>query len=234
MAIYLNQTLKNIAVRLSGGPDSSIIYYAVCDFYKDDPLAQIFPYTISTPLRPHSGPRARRVVDMVARATGVNPTKHYISWYEDHNEHNTREKNSLEYTRSQDMLCDEIIRSHSINIHYSGLSINCPIEDLGETIDLHGLDEKECRYSLTTRDESRDVPTEQVISNRGNTIMCLPFARDHKLAVRAEFDRYGVIDDLFPITWSCEHNSQKDQQDPLHCGKCYFCIERIYAFGRLE
>lgn len=234
MSIYLNSDLKNVAVRLSGGPDSSIIYHAVCDFYKDDQQARIFPYTISTPLRPHSGTKAKAVVDMVQKLTGVQPAKHYIAWHEDHNEHNSRERNSLEYTLAQDLLCDQIIRSHSIDIHYSGLSINCPVQDLESAIALHGLDETECRYSLTTRDTSRDLPTEPVITKAKGMIMCLPFARDHKLAVRAEFDRYAVRQNLFPLTWSCEHNSQKDQQDPSHCGKCYFCIERVYAFGGLE
>lgn len=232
--IYLNRDLKNIAVRLSGGPDSSIIYYAVCDFYKNDPDAKIFPYTISTPLRPHSGRKAKEVIEVVSQLTGAQPTEHYVRWHDAHNEKNSRESNSYEYTKAQDDLCDEIIRKHSIEIHYSGLSINCPLDRLEEAITVHGLDPRECGHSLTTRDVSRDIPSEQVITKSRTTIMCLPFAREHKLAVRRQFDFYSVTESLFPHTWSCEHNSQKDQEDPAHCGKCYFCIERAYAFGRLE
>lgn len=233
MKIHLDRSLKNIAVRLSGGPDSSIIYHAVCDFYKDDPDARIYPYTLSTPLRPHSGPKASKVVDIVGELTGVIPATHYIRWHAEHNQNNDRSTNSVEYTKGQDDLGNLILSKHRIDIHYSGLSMNCSTDDLIKTIGLYGLNEKECMYSILTRDDSRDVATEDVLIETNGRFMCLPFAHTDKLSVRETFDEYGVTDSLFPHTWSCEHNSQKDIDDPVHCGKCYFCLERIYAFGRL-
>jgi 7-cyano-7-deazaguanine synthase in queuosine biosynthesis len=35
--------------------------------------------------------------------------------------------------------------------------------------------------------------------------------------------------ELFPITRSCEN----DDHIESHCGKCWWCQERIWAFGRL-
>lgn len=230
--IHLDPGLKKIAVRLSGGPDSSIIYHAVCDFYKDTPGASVYPYTVSTPLRPHSGKKAAKVVDVVRDLTGVSPTKHYISWHDEHNPKNSSAVNSLEYTKAQDDLCKEVISSNRIEIHYSGLSINCPIDELENAIRMYNLP-FESYASLATRDQTRDVPTESTMLMSGNVAMCLPFAAYDKRQVRKEFDRYGVVDTLFPHTWSCEHNEQRNIEDPVHCGKCYFCIERVYAFGRL-
>lgn len=231
MSIHLDPNKKNIAVRLSGGPDSSIIYYAVCDFYKDKPGVSIYPYTMSTPLRPHSGRKAEKVVEVVTELTGVPPTKHYVVWNEKHNTGNSREVNSFEYTKGQDDLFDEIIKAHPIDIHYTGLSTNCPIDELEEAIHAYNLPDESYR-TLRSRDDSRDVPTEEPLSEINGLVMCMPFARYDKRQVRKEFDRYGVVDTLFPHTWSCEHNSQLHLLDPVHCGKCYFCIERIYAFGK--
>lgn len=233
MKIHLDKGLKNIAVRLSGGPDSSIIYHAVCDFYRDDPDARIYPYTVSTPLRPHSGPKAKKVVEVVTALTGVAPALHYVRWHDAHNQQNDRETNSIEYTKGQDLLMREIFSTHGIDIHYSGLSMNCPVGDLERTVIENGLDAKACEFSIRTRDDSRDVPTEKPLERLNGKIMCLPFAERDKRAVSETFAEYGVLDSLFPHTWSCEHNSQKDIEEPEHCGKCYFCIERIYAFGRL-
>lgn len=232
MSIYLDPKKKNIAVRLSGGPDSSIIYYAVCDFYKDMQGVSIYPYTVSTPLRPHSGRKAQEVVDVVAKLTGVLPTKHYVVFHEQHRLGNRPEINSIEYTKGQDDLFAAIIKAHPIDMHYTGLSTNCPFDELEAAIKTYNLPD-ESYQTLRSRDETRDVPTELALSDLGTFVMCMPFARHDKREVKKEFDRYGVVDTLFPYTWSCEHNSQLHLVDPVHCGKCYFCIERIYAFGRL-
>lgn len=232
MSIRLDPRLKNIAVRLSGGPDSSIIYYAVCDFYKQMPGISIYPYTISTPLRPHSGKKAKKVVEIVANLTGVSPIEHYVSWHDAHNPRNSSDLNSIEYTKAQDDLCKHIISSRQIDIHYSGLSINCPVAELEASIRQHNLP-PESYASLDTRDRTRDVPSELELSIDGKVTMCLPFASHDKRQVKKQFDHYGVVDVLFPHTWSCEHNGQMHVEEPEHCGKCYFCIERIYAFGRL-
>ena len=41
--IPLNAAHRNAAIRLSGGPDSAIIYYVLCDFYKNDTIKKLHP-----------------------------------------------------------------------------------------------------------------------------------------------------------------------------------------------
>ena len=48
---------------------------------------------------------------------------------------------------------------------------------------------------------------------------------------------HGIVDELFPLTRSCE-SEEKGQQmldggPEEHCGKCWWCLERQWAFGRL-
>jgi 7-cyano-7-deazaguanine synthase in queuosine biosynthesis len=56
-----------------------------------------------------------------------------------------------------------------------------------------------------------------------------------------------LLDTLLPLTYSCEAvygNTQFDKvkldtlispgiHEEEHCGRCWFCLERAYAFGRL-
>ena len=48
---------------------------------------------------------------------------------------------------------------------------------------------------------------------------------------------FDILDALFPLTRSCEwHNSNTfDAANPGdgHCGQCWWCKEREWAFGRL-
>ena len=44
------------------------------------------------------------------------------------------------------------------------------------------------------------------------------------------YEEEGILDDLFPLTRSCENDDTLD----YHCGFCWWCDERKWAFnGRL-
>ena len=51
-----------------------------------------------------------------------------------------------------------------------------------------------------------------------------------KKGVAELYDYFGLMDTLFPLTRSCE-----DWTDDFsaHCGKCWFCLERLWGFGKL-
>jgi len=44
-----------------------------------------------------------------------------------------------------------------------------------------------------------------------------------------------LLETLFPVTRSCEWNEHVVGEDPgmEHCGNCWWCHERKWAFGRL-
>ena len=226
--IPLDRQHRNIAVRLSGGPDSAIIYHAVCDFYKDDTSANIYPYTMASPLRPHAIRKAQDVIRRMA-------TQHYTLFHDSHNVKNTWDINSYEYTKGQEDLEAVVFNELDIDARYAGMSINCPASDMLQLITSMSddIDKISCIKSLETRDESRDVATAPVISNIGDTTLYLPFADSDKRVVYSVYNDYNVLDDLYPYTWSCENDMQAQHTDPEHCGTCYFCLERLYAFGKL-
>ena len=63
-----------------------------------------------------------------------------------------------------------------------------------------------------------------------NTRIYTPLANIDKVKVRKIYDELIITDSIFPITRSCESLSLKKG----HCGDCWWCEERMWAFGRLE
>lgn len=230
--IPLNSNHRNIAIRLSGGPDSAIIYYALCNFYKDDSTANIYPMTVATPLRPHSIRKSKDVINIVARLTGRMPTHHYTVFHDAHNSDNTQANNSREYSKSQEDLESYVFKTANIDARYAGLSVNCPADDMLAMV--NQLDNKSaCQLSLEYRDTSRDVPVADTVTGLYDITMYLPFAKHDKRVIFELYSHYNLLDTLYPYTWSCENDMQAQSDNPVHCGTCYFCLERIFAFGKL-
>lgn len=232
--IPLDRKHRNVAIRLSGGPDSAIIYYVICDFYKNDPTANIFPMSTSTQLRPHSIDKAKDVIEIVYRLTGRAPTQHYTAFSNTHNINNSQDINSIEYTKVQEELETLVFKTCNIDARYAGQSINCPADEMSNMVELNNdIQKSAARISLTARDTTRDVPTLDPISNLDSLMLYLPFAKHDKRTVYQLYKYYNVLDTLYPYTWSCEDDMQIYDNNPTHCGTCYFCLERIYAFGKL-
>jgi hypothetical protein len=63
-----------------------------------------------------------------------------------------------------------------------------------------------------------------------NNYIYAPFFNIDKKKIRQIYDELGVIDTLFPLTRSCEDKEQTEG----HCGKCWWCCERFWAFGRYQ
>jgi len=50
-----------------------------------------------------------------------------------------------------------------------------------------------------------------------------------KKGVHEHYVRLGVLEELFPLTRSCEIHTTDFSE---HCGECWFCKERLWGFGR--
>jgi 7-cyano-7-deazaguanine synthase in queuosine biosynthesis len=57
-----------------------------------------------------------------------------------------------------------------------------------------------------------------------------PFINLDKQYIKYLYEHFNVLDDLFPLTRSCESLTEFSK----HCGSCWWCNERKWAFGRLE
>ena len=57
-----------------------------------------------------------------------------------------------------------------------------------------------------------------------------PLINIDKKGVREHYVTQGVLEELFPLTRSCETHTTDFSE---HCGECWFCRERQWGFGRL-
>ena len=99
----------NICVKLSGGADSSIIYYALCYDYKDDPNVQIIPVTISTDEKWWYPEGARNVIKVVGELTGKYPPEHIVIENIQHTPSN--------YSKAQNTAQDQAIKKYNIDVN---------------------------------------------------------------------------------------------------------------------
>lgn len=226
---YYNKNFKNIAVKFSGGADSTIVYYACCLAYPD---ANIYPITLQTDQKPFYGPVTRRIINKVYEKTGKNPIEHIIVFGK-HNDYVGRLNAAVEKT----------IKKKNIDIVYSGMTINPPIEDVAASIiknhERYNIDPKRALWHLRNRDKSRDQLTRtsstvDLYTDSASVLQNTPFTAVDKKDVYYAYKNLNVLDWLFPLTNSCaSHTDQNftDLNNFNHCNHCFPCLERLLAFG---
>jgi len=209
----------NIVVKLSGGADSSLIYYVLCKEYANNKDVNLIVVTLNTDKKPYYIPFAQKIIKRVYDLTGKVPIDHMtISIKHDPDD----------YVSYQDELVDQAIKKYNPALMYSGLTMNPPAEEMKQFfIDNYkkiNIDLLEVLKSIDSRDKVRDYT-----QYRSNNFNILPFGQSNKKAVAAAYRQHDAMERLYPYTRSCEAFSDKEE----HCGNCFFCAERWWGFGRL-
>ena len=211
---------NNIGIKLSGGADSSILCYMLYK-YAVEHEKKLIPMTVVHGLKPTNLIYARKVYWWMVKHFGVNV------W---HQEHFTAHSHGPDYTTVSENLEDRLFANGTVDIMYSGITANPPREvwlkfegvgDGGTDTDLSvpgGLPD--------SRDRT-DKPKQTVYGNK-----VFPFKNIDKKGVAELYDHFNVTDTLFPITRTCEDYST-DPDEVQHCGKCVWCQERLWGFGKL-
>ena len=80
----------------------------------------------------------------------------------------------------------------------------------------------------STEDWERNPNQNRDLYHRNNSIYT-PFHRIDKKSISEMYAELGLLSSLFPLTRSCENN----QITEGHCGECWWCEERKWAFNKL-
>ncbi len=238
---------KQVIIKMSGGADSTILAYCLALYKKEErPDLKLYVVTLnSVSPRNYHVKNAKRVMDKITELTGVEFERHYTKdlvepGFDDTTLSTEEWRKASPYTRTSAEMVKELKKEIQIDndpknrpLHYSGITKNPPTslsmfyEDWYASNGIKGNWITE-RDANTIRDEG---------SEENYEYWRQPFTNIDKRAVYQLYAINNVVDDLFPLTRSCESDAKGQQildgGPEEHCGKCWWCLERQWAFGRL-
>jgi len=238
--LFIPNDTIGIVIKLSGGADSSILYYALCKHITENDLnIPIYAVSMDTNRKPWYSHYAKKVIEFTKNNLSIEPVEHRTTFLDGN-------WTTKKYDWTQHCLMMGPINEGLANVAYSGLTQNPTQFELMQTIDHPAFNKDGIRYArdiVLSTDKSRNNHSrEPVVKLNPGYTMIRPFVQQTKRAVANWYQAYNLTDTLFPLTYSCEE-TDTDLKTPLsvvnsfhehtHCGCCWFCMERIYAFGRL-
>lgn len=219
---------QNVLVNVSGGADSAILLYMVAKYIKDNNRDDIrlCVITCSNDKKGQwNGRRAMDVVEYVRNKLDANIFMHYVY---------SRDIQDVTYFHEvEGFLRDK----GALDFILSGITSN-PHDKNVEVTDCNGNIINLYETGLPERNYDPSNP-QQTISERFSN----PYANVDKKMIAHLYKHFGV-EDLFSLTRSCETipdpeklmtpSGIADQSKTAeHCGDCWWCLERKWAFGKL-
>lgn len=208
--ISIPLTIKNVGIKLSGGADSAIVCYMLAKHVVEErPDVSVYAITCNAQGKEYQVQFARRVMIKVSELTGLKFAGHFTNL--------ARTDTSENYTADQDALIDSIYEKNIIDMHFAGITAN-PTKD--EAPELY------VDPDAMPSDDRSKLPTKRPYQYGPS--FC-PLINIDKRGVAELYNTLGVINSLFPVTRSCEAYTTNFSK---HCGRCWFCKERYWGFGR--
>ena len=224
-----NEIVKNskkISVSLSGGADSAILFYHACDVLPD---RTFIPWSGYDTRRPDSIFYAMEVYEFVKNSyPNVNILPHHTFKYTtttctagDGTKNWNWKKDSKSVAHHEAEY--ELWEKHKFDLTLNGMTSNPPedaIKKFKMDIDTgHGIIEPR---------RHRDRPNWGL---GGFRPVYAPFTNEDKSYVKMMYEKYGVLDTLYPLTASCIGFPHKTDNGQKPCMNCVWCKERLWAFG---
>ena len=234
MFINIPVLTENVIIRLSGGADSAILLYMICDEYcKADKPLKIWPITVIHSVRNWQSYHAQQVLDfMYGKFPDVEFMTHEVRKCMDPGG-KPNNKNANNYVDDQESLIDKVVAEVGETCAvFNGVTANPP-EEIGKkywgSSKVFGEKVWELREKHRDWEFIADREPVQDDSKR-KLIHCNPFIQHHKGHVAKLYYKYELIDDLLPLTRSCEGWDYMTKNFSKTCGECWWCMERGWAF----
>lgn len=221
VTIDIPNTYKSICVNMSGGADSTILFFIIAKYIKDNNLDTKLSVATQNEKNKNyfMGQSVRKIIELVIKELNFKNFDTHFLYYSD--------AQSLERS---DNFIEKMLNGNIIDLFIGGTTLP-PITDKpaiiedrdGNKIDIVDAD----NYKLTYNER-----LEKPVWNKNKT-MYKPFVKVDKKFIADMYDLFGMRETLFPLTRSCVtlagHRDYID--DNTHCGKCWWCYERKWAFG---
>lgn len=217
------QGKRKVLVKVSGGADSAILLFMLAKYKKEyNPDIEFIISSSEHALRPYQFEFAKKVIEVVER--------HYsLGDYEHIKNHN---RGGEHYDEDMEKMNLPLLEDEN-TVQFMGITANPSVEELTEYMNTIGAGDD----FVVTREMDRDLdhperfPEKEALIEPGVYKFNRPFTWINKNAVAEIYDYFGMREELFPVTRSCE-NSTLDFSS--HCGECWFCHERRLGFGHFD
>tara|TARA_B100000809_G_C15094882_1_gene514625 strand:+ start:1093 stop:1773 length:681 start_codon:yes stop_codon:yes gene_type:complete len=206
-----------IGISVSGGADSVALLYILLNH---SPHKEFHVYTAienTKDFRLAAGPGVSTIIANILQRNGHRNIHHHITQY--NNTGNTFDPVKI-YSKAFDD-----IEAGIITCVYSGVTASPPLEVAEGFYDKRFDDDE----NMVKETESR-LPEQNLPTKMGDVYM--PFRNYDKMKIAEIYKTYDLITWLFPLTFSCE-DTDNQLNNLTHCGECWWCNERMWAFGRL-
>lgn len=225
-----NEDWKGIAISVSGGADSALLAYLLCDLaYEHDTTIHIINHVRMWKTRPWQQYDAERVYKWLFQKFYHTKFKRHINFIAPEIEYgNIGPTLTDEYGKQvsgdniqQRAYAEFICHKHDISAYYNAVTCNPRLAEF------NGMRER----NLESTDENKHL--EYMIHM--NRVASHPFRFVDKAWIIKQYKRLDLID-LLGITRSCEGefkgtdytNYKPGQYVPI-CGECFWCKERAWA-----
>jgi len=209
---------KKIGINLSGGCDSALVMFMTCrELVERNSDAVIHPVTGVHNARPTNIWNAQEIVELFKEMfPTVNIGEHFVDYYD-----KNHEKDKVnQHAKHENRLRDE----GKIEVLFHGRTANPDKEEAEK----HNL--------LYKREERRDKhgnTREPYHENHDKPFYC-PFEFVDKRFVSDMYNRFGLMEELFPLTASCVEYAKKTDYFTKPCKECWWCREKKWAFGMYD
>lgn len=227
-------------IRLSGGADSALLFYLMCDaWYKIRRTQEnvFHPVCVIHEKRPWQSFHAQQVCDFMEETFRIDIKPLRTKYCKDPGGKPDNPKNKNRYVDFQEQLIDEIVEEVGETCQvFNGVTANPPAE-IGEkywgSSQVFGDNVWDCREKhrdWEVKDDRKLIDDDSARS----IIHCNPFIQSHKGHIAELYRRHGLLDTLLPLTRSCEGWDYMTNGFTTECGECWWCFEKEWAFKKWQ
>lgn len=215
--------IERVGIWMSGGSDSSLLAYVLAKYIIDNNLQiKLVPLTIDykRPFQYIAVEVRKKIVELLGKDIFEG---HVV--YHPLGEHNfTAEELRDEFHHRN----YENFKQDKIQVLYSGITTNPPV-DVQKTFNWGVLEDVEAKRGLDIKKQTHRYFTKIEDGKEYEFYEIKPYFEADKRYIASLYDAHNLMDTLFPLTRSCEDLETVRG----HCGKCWWCEERMWGFGTL-
>jgi 7-cyano-7-deazaguanine synthase in queuosine biosynthesis len=219
----LGNEISTVGVWMSGGADSSLLCYLLAKKIIQEKLPiQIQPITVDykRPFRFIAGDVRNKIEKLLSAETVF---KEHLVYNPPNDTVWSREELANEFHK----LNEKHVRENKFQVLYSGITTNPPVS-VQEKFNWGVLEDVEVkRGDAVLKEKVRHFIKQEDRMYEFYEIK--PFFDLTKKDIANIYLNLGIVDELFSVTRSCEDLNSVEG----HCGVCWWCEERQWAFERL-